>query len=284
MKRPVVSRKTFFVIVIIFFFVVNIVFLCFHYIETSVVNKFIENHALKFPGQSKKNAFLISENLRAEFEVDTTKWKINPTDFAKLPFFRTSVKKLLSSREALCGGGARVLCRILLESGYNATRVVLFTRNFGAMGHVIVSIMVNGKEYFIDTLNSPDDLNELLKKYDINSDVIKIIPYKQRYNKKFIDVRYSKDSLISKFQRNYIAYSYEAVPFSKLLNSIGFDVYVLNLKRPPFIFSYFAESVNLLYSLTFSLLYIFIVSLGYLIYFGAKFYLYRKNKILRVNA
>lgn len=284
MKRPVVSRKTFFVIVIIFFFVVNIVFLCFHYIETSVVNKFIENHALKFPGQSKKNAFLISENLRAEFEVDTTKWKINPTDFAKLPFFRTSVKKLLSSREALCGGGARVLCRILLESGYNATRVVLFTRNFGAMGHVIVSIMVNGKEYFIDTLNSPDDLNELLKKYDINSDVIKIIPYKQRYNKKFIDVRYSKDSLISNFQRNYIAYSYEAVPFSKLLNSIGFDVYVLNLKRPPFIFSYFAESVNLLYSLTFSLLYIFIVSLGYFIYFGAKFYLYRKNKILRVNA
>ena len=284
MKRPVVSRKTFFVIVIIFFFVVNIVFLCLHYVETCVVNKFIENHALKFSDQSKKNAFLISDNLRAEFEVDTTKWKINTSDFAKLPFFRTSVKKLLSSREALCGGGARVLCRILLESGYNATRVVLFTRNFGAMGHVIVSIMVNGKEYFIDTLNSPDDLNELLKKYDINSDAIKIIPYKQRYNKKFIDVRYSKDSLISNFQRNYIAYSYEAVPFSKLLNSIGFDVYVLNLKRPPFIFSYFAESVNLLYSLTFSLLYIFMVSLGYFIYFAAKFYLYRTNKILRVYA
>ncbi|MEI6681831.1 MAG: hypothetical protein WCO44_04350 [Bacteroidota bacterium] len=230
----------------------------------------MKDNSILFSEQSKKNAFILSDKIRSEFEVDTTKWKNRSTDYGKMPYFRYSVKKLLNAREALCGGGARVVCRLLLESGYDATRVVLFKRNFGALGHVVVSVVIKGKEYWIDTLNSSDDLNELMKKKDINALTVKIIPYQQRYNPRFIDVKYNSDSLINKFQHSYIAYSYEALPFSKLLNSIGVDVYVLNLKRPPYIFSYLAESVFLLYALTFSIFYLLSLLGGYFIYFSIK--------------
>ena len=251
MKNPLQSRKFFFFLIIILFLTANSIFVVLHFDEIYVVHKFLKNNSILFGEQSKKNAFIISDKIRSEFEVDTTKWKNRSTDYGKMPFFRFSVKKLLIAREALCGGGARVLCRLLLESGYDATRVVLFTRNFGALGHVVVSVVIKGKEYWIDTLNSPEDLNDLMKNNDINALTVKIIPYQQRYNPRYINVKYSQDSLVNKFQHSYIAYSYEALPFSKILNLIGVDVYVLNLKRPPYIFSYFAESVYLLYALTF---------------------------------
>ena len=265
------TRKLILLLFGVLFILVNFVFLWLHLTETRIINKFNKDHALVFSDQSKKNAVVFSDTIRANFETNVKKWTEISADYGKMPFFRYSVVELLKVKETQCGGGARVLCRLLLESGYDATRVVLFTRNFGAMGHVIVSVVIQGKEYWIDTLNSPADLNELFEKYDINSYTVKIIPYKQRYNPKYIDVKYSTDSVINKFQHNYIAYSYEALPFSKLLNSIGVDVYVLNLKRPPYVFSYLAESVYLLYSITFSIIFILMLLAGYLICFAVRF-------------
>jgi len=282
MNHSFLSRKAFFFLLAILFLAVNAVFICQHYSEKKFVQKFVKSHSLEFSAQSKKNAFIVSDTLRRLFVLDTSKWNHRSTNFRKMPFFRTSVRNLLSSREAICGGGARVLCRILLESGYDATRVVLVKKNFGAMGHVVVSVIIDGKEYWIDTLNSPESLNQLLKKEHIYSGTVKIIPYRQRYNPEFTNVKYSADSLINEFQHEYIAYTYESVPLSKLLNAAGFDVFVLNFKRPPVIFSYLAESVYLLYALTFSCAYILLCCIGYFIYFGVQFYLsLRYRRLMR---
>jgi hypothetical protein len=284
MNHLFLSRKAFFFLLAILFVAVNALFICQHYSETAFVHKFVEKHSLKFPVQSKKNAFIVSDTLRRLFVLDTSKWNHRSTNFRKMPFFRASVKNLLSSREALCGGGARVLCRMLLESGYDATRVVLVTKNFGAMGHVVVSVIIDGKEYWIDTLNSPESLNLLLKNENINSGTVKVITYRQRYNPEFTNVKYSNDSLINEFQHTYIAYTYESVPLSKLLNAAGFDVFVLNFKRPSVIFSYLAESVYLLYALTFSCAFILLCGIGYFIYFGVQFYLSLRNRRLMRNS
>jgi len=217
-----------------------------HKYENSQINKYIEQNRFQYLPISKRSAFIISDSLRKLFNVNISTWSSNQ-NFNKEPYFRKSVLTLLQDKEAVCGGGARVLCRILQHLGYDATRVVLYSKNFGASGHVVVSILLNGKEYFIDTLNSDSELNYILKTYDINTTTINIIPYKSRYINPSYYLQESHFYPVKMFQTKYIAYSYEAIPLSKISNSLGFGLYVLNTNRPYKIFSSLAESVYMIY-------------------------------------
>jgi len=253
-----IKKYPIFAIIIIFCLLCPIfIFVSLHIEENIKLNKFITDRKLDKLKISKESAIIISDSVKSYFNSDITKWKTTEKNFNKMPYFRHSVLDMLKSHEAVCGGGTRFLTRILIKLGYNATRILLLTSNFGSRGHSCVSMYINGREYFIDSINGGIDIETLFRNYDIGTIDLMIIPYSKRYDSVYLDAKYNEDTNIQAFQKKFTAYSYEALPFSKILNTVKFNVYVLNFHRPSVMISYIAESVYLLYALCYLTFFLF---------------------------
>jgi hypothetical protein len=188
----------------------------------------------------KQLAFQISDMVRRDFQIDETKWKyLKPRNESFLGY---SCKDLLSWKEGKCGKGTRVIIKLLNYLGYDATRVTLYGKDLSSStGHTLISVIIDGKEYFIDSVNSPEELNKALKEQDISASSFGLRSYKDRHD----DSRNHQDTdTTSNAVTDYfILYGYDAIPFSKLFNVFRLDVRVFSFSRPGKCISDLSESV-----------------------------------------
>jgi len=251
-------------------------FLYKHFDENTLIENFLLEKKLSSGMPSKKNAIRISDSIRSIINVNKKNWKTNEQNLNKVSFFRMSVKDIITSKEGTCGEGARLLVRLLLKLNYDATRVNLFTKNFGADGHTVVSVLIDNKEYFIDTINSTDLVNKILVENDVSSKTFIKVYYDQRFDDS-IYIKKKNEYLNSPvwkkdFNDLYVSYSYDALPFTRAVSVIGYNMRVFNFTRPNLTISYLAESVNLLY------LFVFLVGLNVIYFFIYLTFFFKKTK------
>ena len=122
--------------------------------------------------------------------------------------------------------------------GIDATRVTLYDSRLRGL-HTLVSIRVGGKERLVDSINTPDDMNAFIEREELSTANFPVLHYTDD-----IVARHAlgaelaardtagTDPVREAFFREFCTYSYEALPFSKLLTKVGIDWRVLNLERP----------------------------------------------------
>ena len=175
--------KKFFIFLSIIFFFITLKNVYYHYKEEKMITLYLKNHKISVanPKLSKKLALMVSEIVYKEFNTNPKTWK--HFDLKNRLFLRNSILELLTWKEGLCGEGARVVVRLLQKLGFDATRVNLYTLRLGGTGHVVVSVMLNGKEFFVDTINSSLWFHNLVKNADVGAYCYPIIHYKARFKK-----------------------------------------------------------------------------------------------------
>jgi len=205
--------------------------------EDQVVDRYLRERGLVGLPVSEATALRVSHVVRADFEVDSSKWK--SYKLAERPFFRRGTEWLLGAREGWCGEGTRVLVNLLGRMGFDATRVTLYDSHLQAM-HTLVSIRVGGKERLVDSINTPPELNAFLDRVALSTENFRVLHYTDDIVARHaqaaeMSVRdtVEADPYRDEFFRQYCSYSYEAFPVTKLLTHAGIDWRVLNLSRPP---------------------------------------------------
>lgn len=213
--------------------------------ENRVVDEYLREHGLVGLPVNETTALRVSRVVRADFEVDSSKWKAYK--LAERPFFRRSTEWLLTAREGWCGEGTRVLVNLLGRMGFDATRVTLYDSRLQAM-HTLVSIRIDGKERLVDSINTPPEVNEFLERVALSTASFRVLHYTDDIIARHALVAEMsvRDTVEADPQRDaffaqYCSYSYEALPFSKLFTKAGIDWRVLNLARPPRWISSLAE-------------------------------------------
>ena len=196
---------------------------------------------------TRENAIKVSQFVRTNFNTDESTWKNLRMD--QRPFLRNEVDELLRIKEGLCGEGARVLVVLLQRLGYDATRLTLYNRHLQS-SHTLVSVMIGGKEEFVDSINTPSWLNSFLNENVINVSDFLLMHYSSNVlvRRAFAE-NLQRTAENHKFFEEYKIYSYEAIPYSKLLTKIGLDVRVFNFSRPGKWISFLAESPKLIKSI-----------------------------------
>jgi hypothetical protein len=232
-----------------------------HYKE----EKFIKGYILKMGIiESQYNSKIeyfhaISDFVNNDFNKDKSTWKY--TNLQNRPFLRQSVYELLTNKEGLCGEGARVMVRILHSLGYDATRLAFYSKKFGA-AHALVSVYADGVEMIVDSINYPKELNQIIRKNPHSMSEIDLIYYGQRFIKKSSN---ELTPFAKFFQEHYATYSYEAIPCSKLISALGFNMHIFNYDRPNKLLSYIAESVFLIKSIVFFIFFLLWINVYFII-------------------
>jgi len=241
----------------------SIYFATMQYQEGLIVDEYISSNKLQNLSVNKQTAILVSDLVRKDFKTD--KYNFVSLKMSKRPFLREDVGYLLTHKEGLCGEGTRVIADLLNRLGFDATRVTLYNKELQS-SHTLVSVMDNGREFFVDSINSTESVNALLRKQDISANDFNVLHYTDDIGKRaeFDKAKHkspTKDSL--SFFKNYWLYSYEAIPFSKILTKVGIDVRVFHFDRPNKLVSMLAERPKTIMSLVMfilSLCIIFILS------------------------
>lgn len=195
---------------------------------------------------NKETAILVANQVRSDF--NTKEKKFVNLDMTKRPFLRHDVTFLLKYKEGLCGEGARVIVMLLNRLGFNACRVTLYNRHLQS-SHTLASVVIDKKEYFIDSINSSKDINKFLSKNNVSSSDFNLMHYSDNALKRRSFVREQKFLTNDKYKDffiNYYIYSYESIPYSKLLTRVGIDVRVFNLQRPHRAIAILGESPNII--------------------------------------
>jgi hypothetical protein len=195
-------------------------------------------------------AIEVSQAVRADFEVRADHWR--EFDPSHRPFLRHDSMWLLRVREGLCGEGTRVLVDLLNELGFDATRITLYDRYFGPE-HTLASVVIDGEERFVDSINSTELENTFLRE---NVVAIRDFPI-LHYGEQTLERREPGGSRGPRSQGagekwffdTFRAYSYEAIPVTKLLAILGLDSHVLMLRRPGHFISQLAEKPRALEAL-----------------------------------
>jgi hypothetical protein len=203
-----------------------------------LIDNYLETRGLNQNKLSKNLAMKVSDSIRNDFNT-------NEKEFKKLkmrnrPFLRNDVNFLLKYKEGLCGEGARVIVLLLNRLGFDARRVTLYNKYLQA-SHTLVSVKFGNREFLIDSINSSKEENQLLKKYDVSSEDFQIMHYSSNIIKRRQFQPTSGRPELNHFFEHYWIYSYEAIPVTKILTKLGFDVRVFNLMRPPRLVSILAE-------------------------------------------
>jgi hypothetical protein len=187
-------------------------------------------------------AIRVSQALRADFEVREDQWR--RFDLAHRPFLRHDSMWLLEAREGQCGEGARVLVNLLNELGFDATRITLYDRYFRPE-HTLASVVIDGQERFVDSINTTDVEHTFLEENIVSTRDLPIAHYGEGTLEKprAIDPGPQRSHGAGEewFFAHFCAYSYEAMPISKLLALVGIDSLVLILRRPGRLISQLAE-------------------------------------------
>jgi len=239
--------------------------------EHKIVENYLSKNNLLGLSISKETALKVSDQVRKDFNIKESSWV--GLNMNERPFLREDVATLLTYKEGVCGEGTRVIVDLLNRLGFDATRVTFYNKRLQAE-HTLVSVVINEKEFFVDTINSLPKINTLLREHNISASDFDLIHYTDNITDRRTLAEESADKKrdFSNELEYYWLYSYTATPYTKLLSKLGFDVRIFNFDRPSHLSSILAERPNSL---------MFILSLmGYLLFF---YFLYqykrRKNNI-----
>ena len=210
--------------------------------ERTLISEYIEKNDVRTKTPWLR-AIAMSQALRRDFRIDEENFQsLNLND---RPFLREDTAFLLQNREGLCGEGTRVLINLLYEMGYDATRLTLYDRHLHA-SHTLVSVIIEGEEIFIDSINSKSKFNNLLTSQKINSSDFPVLPYiedlaERRKRRKSLKEESIHTPIEQAFFDKFWVFSYEAIPFSKIAKLFRMEMKGINLKRPPSYISILAE-------------------------------------------
>lgn len=200
-------------------------------------------------------AIALSRSIRGRFEVDEEEF--DSLRMSDRPFLRESSDYLLRISEGQCGEGTRVLVNLMLAAGYDAARVSLYDSRLHST-HTLVSLLDGDHEYFVDSLNTTNEMNAFPNTHQINADSFRIVKYDDNVSARSDEAKrlrtYAMDASYApgteeKFFNRFRYYSYEAMPYTKLLGALGLDTRMLNFDRPPTFISSLAEKPYLIISL-----------------------------------
>ena len=232
------------------------------HIEDTAVTAYLEENGFSDLPISKETAIRISNQIRNEFNIDEKSFKT--LKLSKRPFLRNDTLFLLTHKEGLCGEGTRVIVNLLNELGFDATRITLYNRNLKGL-HTLISVVINGEEFLIDSINSPEEINNIINNYNISTADFKVIRYSDNVNER----RKFEEAIKTKTKEEYAAffnqfwlYSYEALPYAKLLSKLGINVRTFNFMRPHPWLSSLAEKPHLLtacFTFTLSLMLLYLI-------------------------
>ncbi len=225
-----------------------------HVKENKMIDAYLAQNGLFDSAIDAKTATQVSDLIRDEFNVDEKSFR--KLNMFKRPFLREDVSFLLTHKEGLCGEGTRVIVSLLNQLGFDATRITLYDNKLIPV-HTLVSILIDGREILVDSINSPGNLNSFLRTNMITSNDFKLLHYSgsTTARRKFMNIAKIENEYLSdehrEFFDKYWLYSFEATPYSKLFNRIGIDIRVFNLERPNRWISHLAERPNLVTAIVF---------------------------------
>lgn len=219
--------------------------------EDVAIREYLSTKGLLGAPVTWNTALQVSEALRADFEVREDRWR--QFDPAKRPFLRHDSRWLLRVKEGLCGEGARVLVNLLDELGFDATRITLYDQYFSPE-HTLASVVIDGQERFVDSINSTELEHTFLTEERVSTRDFAITHYGEETLRRLEAddprARQAKGGAGEEwFFNTFRAYSYEAMPVSKLLAVVGLDSHVLMLRRPGHLISQLAEKPRALEAL-----------------------------------
>ncbi len=227
----------------------SIYFSFLQYQENSSLDQYLKKNNLIALKLDKTTAFNVSDQIRSDF--NTNESSFTSLDMMNRPFLRESSLVLLNYKEGLCGEGTRLIVNLLNRLGFNATRITLYNSKLQP-AHTLVSVVIDKKEFLVDSINSSQNVNDLLKRIDISSNDFNLMHYSSdpEIRRKFIVKDYESNIKgYTDFFNIYWLYSYEATPYSKLITKLGFDVRIFNFKRPNHYISNLAEKPYLIMAL-----------------------------------
>jgi hypothetical protein len=245
----------------------NFYLLYLHVKENSLIEKFLTDHKLKNKPLTKETAVEVSNILRHEFNTNRPKWHFLDKNFINDSFLRNSVLDLLKAKEGVCGEGTRVLVKLLIAMGFDATRINLYSNIITRNGHTLVSILLDNKEIFIDSINSSEEFNYIVSHMDINIDRIYIHNILKDTVLQQIDNDIIREDSVFAVTKSFIAYSYQSLPLTRIFRSIGMKVIILNQIRPIKIISYISESIYVVYIILLNITYLLLIWLLYILNF-----------------
>lgn len=215
--------------------------------EDSIVDLYLLDNELNGLPLNRQTAIRISDQVRNDFNVNEDTF--TTLDLTNRPFLREDVGFLLTYREGVCGEGTRVIINLLSRLGFDSTRITLFDKVLQS-SHTLVSVKIDGREFFLDSINSTPYVNDLLRYNDISSSDFDVLHYSDDISirREFDEFRQanSKPKEFETFFDNYWLYSYESTPYSKLLTKMGFDARIFNFDRPSRWTSILAERPNMI--------------------------------------
>jgi hypothetical protein len=214
--------------------------------ENAIVHDYLAHNGLADLPLTKASAVRISQQVRADFQTD--EHRFNALDMRKRPFLREDTAFLLRHKEGLCGEGTRVLVNLLLHAGYDASRITLFDRELRSF-HTLVSVKLAGHEFLLDSINTPRSINAFLNERDVSVAAFRVAAYSDDLAVRRASARQAVTALEHPFVARVSAYSYDAVPYTKLFSALGISVRMFNFERPAPIVSAIAERPNLLLAL-----------------------------------
>ena len=215
--------------------------------ENRIIDHYLFSNNLTGLPINKETAVRVSDQVRSDFNIREKSFVALKVD--KRPFLREDVGFLLTYKEGVCGEGARVIVNLLSRLGFDATRITLFNKKLQS-AHTLVSVVLDRHEFFVDSINSSEAVNRLLKADDISSKDFDLLHYSDNYYKRREFAKRDHSGNRTEKSRNifsqYWIYSYEAIPYTKLLTKAGLDVRVFNFQRPNHWISVLAEKPNMI--------------------------------------
>lgn len=201
--------------------------------EDNIVYEYLNTNSFLNLPHTIESAIKISDKIRSDFNSNESTF--SSLNYKNRPFLRESASYLLTHREGLCGEGTRVLVVLLNRLGYDATRLTLYNRILHP-SHTLVSLVIDDREYLLDSINSTMEINTFLKENKISTSSFHITNYiddlaKRKKTNRAMLKEELKDS-DDLFFKKYWLYSYEAEPFTKLFSKLGLNIRAFNLDRP----------------------------------------------------
>ncbi|MCK5697044.1 MAG: hypothetical protein KAI02_02720 [Gammaproteobacteria bacterium] len=242
------NKKKYYAVLVLIWIATLIPFIFYSYIqiqENMIIDQYLSSNKLDGLPITKETAVQVSNQVRKDFNINESSF-VN-LNLADRPFLREDVGFLLIHKEGVCGEGTRVIINLLNRLGFDATRITLYNKKLQS-AHTLVSVLIDKNEFFVDSINSLDEVNKLLVKTNISSNDFNFLHYTDNLSKRreFVESNtLDKSKEFINFFKEYWLYSYEATPYSKLLTKIGFNVKVFNFNRPNQWLSLIAEKPNL---------------------------------------
>ncbi len=211
--------------------------------EERKVARYLKTHQfLPKEELSKSCAERVAASVRREFNT-------NRSTFVRIgkfrePFLRYDAALLLDVKEGVCGEGTRVIVCLLQKMGFDATRVTLYDQRL-RRAHTLVSIFLEDREIFIDSIHSATKTTKVLKEHVISSRNFGFVSSERQRPKTNPSVPTVAED-IGWFLWVYRVYSYEAVPYMKLLGRLLPGVRMFNFRRPGKLIAIVAERPSLI--------------------------------------